>query len=383
MAPEESVVAEVRHAVAVGDSPGEVARAIVRDLAAPDLKLAFVFADWHLDAEILTRELHAGLAPARIVGGTTPGVIGPPHERGHAVVALGLYGDWVRIGIGVGTELVHSPLTRSRDAMAAAAMELGLALDALSPQRHVGVTIVDGKCGQEETFCIGSAAAAPQIRVVGGCSASSQASNDGPFVFVDGAALQGAGAVVLLDSDRPFHALISSHLVQTDHRVVVTSASGRIVHELDGKPAAVRLREVATVLGHVGPIAPSNYAFARFIDGIPYVRSIRAFDGTAIQLASGVERGHVLRVMRPGDLIGTTEKDLAHACAAVGGKCAALLAFSCQNRHWEADERGLTAELAAVYGAHGAIGYQSGGEQSGMLLVNHTLTGLAIGGAPE
>ena len=58
---------------------------------------------------------------------------------------------------------------------------------------------------------------------------------------------------------------------------------------------------------------------------------------------------------------------------------AALLAVSCVSRHWEAAARGIERDLAEVYAAHRTIGYQSSGEQSGMLLVNHTLTGLAIG----
>ena len=64
----------------------------------------------------------------------------------------------------------------------------------------------------------------------------------------------------------------------------------------------------------------------------------------------------------------------------VGGHCAAFLAFSCMGRHWEAKLRGLECELARAYAAYPTVGFQSLGEQSGMLLVNHMLTGLAIGG---
>jgi hypothetical protein len=45
----------------------------------------------------------------------------------------------------------------------------------------------------------------------------------------------------------------------------------------------------------------------------------------------------------------------------------------------EAAAHGLDRELAEVYAAYPTIGFQSAGEQSGLLLVNHTLTGLAIG----
>ncbi len=87
----------------------------------------------------------------------------------------------------------------------------------------------------------------------------------------------------------------------------------------------------------------------------------------------------MLRVMRPGDLIGTTATDLASAADSVGGSMAAFLAFSCIGRHSEARSRNLERALAGVYTAYPTVGFQSFGEQSGMLLVNHTLTGLAIG----
>jgi hypothetical protein len=39
----------------------------------------------------------------------------------------------------------------------------------------------------------------------------------------------------------------------------------------------------------------------------------------------------------------------------------------------------VEGSLAATYATYPTIGFQSYGEQIGMLLVNHTLTGLAIG----
>ena len=111
-----------------------------------------------------------------------------------------------------------------------------------------------------------------------------------------------------------------------------------------------------------------------------YLRSIWLLDDQRIQTASAVEPGHVLRIMRAGDMIGTTQRDLAGARERVGGEVAAFIAFSCLNRHWEASADNLERELAACYGELPTIGFSTFGEQSGMLFVNHTLTGIAIGG---
>jgi hypothetical protein len=171
----------------------------------------------------------------------------------------------------------------------------------------------------------------------------------------------------------------SSHLVATELRTVVTSATGRVIEELDGRPAATRLRHLVATIGDVLDEPCPTHAFARYIDGVPCVRSLYRVDGERLILASAVEPGHVLRVMRPGDLIRATKRDLATATDRVGGTMAAFLAFSCMVRHTEAAQRERARELAAAYAACPMVGLQTVSEQSGMLLVNHTLTGLAIG----
>jgi hypothetical protein len=368
-----------RQVVASGSDAAAVAAELVTKLAAENLRIAFVFADWRLDPATIGKTVHDGLR-APVVGGTTVGVVGPPAPReAIAAVGLGLYGDWVRVGVGVATDLPKSPLTRSRDAVQHAAASLGRTVDTLDPARHVGITIVDGTTGHEEAFCIGSAAAAPKIRFVGGCTATEVASTRRAAIWANGEVMSDAGAVILLESELPFLVVTSAHLVPTDLKTVVTGASGRVVHELDGRPAASRLRELVAKIGDTLDEPRPSHSFARYVDGVPYVRSITHFDGEQIHLASAVELGHVLRIMRPGDLIGTTRRDLASACERVGGECSALLAFSCIGRHWEAQSRHLETELVQTYAAYPTVGFQSFGEQSGMLLVNHTLTGLAIG----
>ncbi|HRC55538.1 MAG TPA: hypothetical protein PKU97_06400, partial [Kofleriaceae bacterium] len=88
----------------------------------------------------------------------------------------------------------------------------------------------------------------------------------------------------------------------------------------------------------------------------------------------------VLRVMSPGDLVGSTMQDLSTVAEALGG-IELLLAFSCISRRRDAAIRNRQAELAATYGRYPVAGFDSHGEQYGMVLVNHTLSGLAIGGA--
>lgn len=369
-----------RQALATGGSAEQIARALVDRLASPTLQIAFVFADRRLDPAILAATQRALSAP--VVGCSTVGALGPgtvPDEA-PAAVGLGLYGDGVRVGVAIAPELSRAALSRSSDAVRQAALALKTTADALDPGRHVAITLIDGRCQHEEAFCIGSAASAPKIRFLGG--AASTDLDDATHVWANGEVLSDAGVVIILDSEQPFHAVTSSHLVPTEVRTVVTSATGRVIDELDGRPAAPRLRQLVEALGEVLDEPRPAHSFARYIDGVPYVRSLHRVDGHRLHLASAVETGHILHVMRPENLIRVTRRDLATAAERVGGTMAAFLAFSCMGRHSEAVIRGTEVELANVYAAYPTVGFQTLSEQSGMLLVNHTLTGLAIG-APK
>jgi hypothetical protein len=372
-----------RQVSATGSDPAEVARSLVERLAGPELRVAFVFADCRLDPAPLVSGLRA--LPAPVVGCTALRVIGvakPPSDEPTAV-ALGLYGDWLRVGIGVAPELSKAALTRGRDAVYQAASGLGLTADSLDPGRHVAVTLVDGRCNHEEAFCISSAAAAPQIRFVGGGASSPLDREPRTYVWANGVVMSDAAVVVVLDSDQPFHAVTSSHLERTELKTVVTAATGRVIDELDGRPAAARLRTLLALSGEplAEPISalPALPTFARYVDGVPYVRSLHRIIGNRLLVASAVETGQILYVMRPGDLTHVMKRDLGIAAERVGGTMAAFLAFSCIGRHSEAAMRGSKREMAATFAAYPTVGFQSLSEQSGMLLVNHTLTGLAIG----
>jgi len=199
-------------------------------------------------------------------------------------------------------------------------------------------------------------------------------------VWANGEAMEDTGIVVLLETKLPFEAVTSQHMIATDAKTVVTACDGRVIEELDGRPAAQRLHELVRQLGGtLDESKPSEYSFARFVDNVPYLRSMIQIVGNKIHLACAVEPGHVLRLMQPGNLIARTQQDLADVANRLGGELSALIAFSCIGRHWEAAARGIEGSVAHVYAQYPTIGLQSFGEQTGMLAGNHTPTGLAIG----
>jgi hypothetical protein len=371
--------------VTVRGEPGAdasvVAKQLGEKLVASDLVLAIVFADCRLDPREIASGVQRVVGRAPVVGATAIGMISA--DPNPSAVALGLYGSDVRAGVGIAAELSKHALARSRTAVEQAATALGLRTDQLESDKHVAFTLVEGSAQIEESCCVGSATAAPQIRMVGGCASwalsETMESLGRGMVLANGEALADAGVTVILELAQPFEVITSSHMVPTEIKTVVTGASGRTVTELDGIPARKRFEELLKKLGaQVDPTYQFNHTFARIIDGVPYVRSIGRFEDHGITLGASIDEGHVLRIMRTGEVVDRTSRDLASAEKRLGG-ISALLAFSCVYREWEAADRGVASELAAVYNAYPTIGLHSFGEQTGMLFVNHTLTALAIG----
>ncbi len=147
------------------------------------------------------------------------------------------------------------------------------------------------RCRHEEPFCIGSAAAAPQIRFVGGgASTALDARGANPLgrtaVFANGEALSDAGIAVVLETSRRFEVITSNHLVATGIKTVVTAGAGRRIDELDGVPARAAPRRAPRPDRASSSTRPpaTSYTFARFIDGTAYVRTIHSIEADRIEV---------------------------------------------------------------------------------------------------
>ena len=371
----------IRRAVVPAASPAQLAADLRAALAPVAGELVLVFVTCRLDPEAVAPALAAALAPARVVGCTSVRELAGGTVEGTAVAVV-LGGAVDRVGVGVAERLSGGPLVAGHAAMTQAAAALGLTTDALDGGHHVALALVDGQSTAVEGFCLGSAAAASRLGVVGGVS-SNQRDTAGAAVFVDGRCRRDAGVVVLVATARRFAALLCEHMVPTEERVVVTGAdpARRRVSELDGYPAAARYDQVVRRLGATGPLddaLAAAFPFAIYVDGRPYVRSIRHVDGDELCLAAAVDRGAVLRVMRPSDLVARTAAALDDARRRVG-ELELVLAFSCTARNLEAERKHTRAALDRVYATAPVLGFDSFGEQFGPLLVNHTLVALALG----
>ena len=356
-----------------GATPDAAAMELAESLAQPGAVFHLVFASPRYEPQALAEALERALPDAPVIGCTTAGEISTRGFAQGSLVGLSLAASDLHFS----TELVH-PLETASFADIGAAADRALAQVGEGPGDLYGMLLIDGLSQREESFAAAVAAAAPQVRWVGGSAADLDF--NAAHIFHRGRAVRDAALLMVLRTSLPIAIIKSEHMLPTGKKTVVTQASGRLVFELDGRPALARYAQLLGVPSEtITRELAGAHPFACRVAGASYVRSISGLEPGALRFACAVAPGTVLELMEPGDLIGETQQALNEARNAAGGDLAAVVAFNCLGRFLEAEQSGLVQRLGETYAAHPVVGFNTYGEQCDGLHVNHTFTGLAFG----
>lgn len=359
-------------------APAAVARDLRTQLG-DSPQLVLYFASSRHSPEGLARAIADAYPNALVCGCSTMGELGPQGLTQGTVSA---------VGVGPPCRAVAQIVEDTRSFHFAdgvslcEALSADLDVSALNPDEHVLVTLTDGLSGAEERLVAALGLAAPRLALVGG-SAADDLKLEQTWVSLDGHVFRSASLVLALEPRQRFTPFAVHHFDATERRVVVTRADPdrRVVHEFDGLPAV----EVMAQLLNVGaealaehPMLPAerDVSFAYAIGDRMFMRSVLMVEGGSLVMRGAVEEGIVLRVMRGGDLVRRTREGLRDA---VPGDAHGALLFNCGGRLLEAQARGLEQGLFDAMAEWPVAGFSTYGEQFGPLLVNHTLTGLALG----
>jgi len=154
--------------------------------------------------------------------------------------------------------------------------------------------------------------------------------------------------------------------VTGERKVVITGADPprRIVHEIDGRPA---LKVYASLCGF-RRAALSGEDFAPYplmirIGGQYYARGVqRIADGGALEFACAIERGLVVAIARPGDMVARLEELFETMCARIGMP-ELVIGVDCAARAAYMERQGLSDRIVPLLTRHAVTGFASLGEQ--------------------
>jgi small ligand-binding sensory domain FIST len=320
----------------------EAGQAAAVGLAGEHADIVLVFAcGTHLAApEAVLEGVHEALAPSALIGCGASGVLaaGTEVETGTAVAV------WAAALAQGSVTAFHAtaPRPEADEEPIAAAAPLGM--PALSATTTGALVFPDPYTFDTEALLGALRDSAPHVPVLGGI-ASAQTFDGTAALFHDETVLE-QGAVGLTFEGIPLHTCVSQGASPLGPELTITRAEGQVIHELAGKPALVKLREVfdelddserdaiagGLLLGVVIDAGKPEYGHGDFL-----VRGVVGADpeNGAVALSAKLRAGQIVRLhVRDAR---SADRDLEMALEGRrlqldGASAAGALCFTCNGR---------------------------------------------------
>lgn len=354
-------------------------------VAQPDSELVVFFCSSEYDLDVLAAEMCRLFAEIQVVGCTTAGEIGPAGYHRHSLSGVSFPAGSCTAVSGMLDGLSEFAIARGHDFAQVLLQRLESKAPEADSDNSFALLLIDGLSIREEPVAHALQHALGKIMLVGG-SAGDDLKFAKTCVYINGHFHSDCAALILISTSLPFKIFKTQHFIPTDERLVVTEAdpARRIVKEINGLPAAAEYARLVGVDVHdLNAIRFAASPVVVMIDGTDYVRSIQKAnaDGSLTFLCA-IEEGLVLRVAHGVALVNNLEQAFDKIRAEIGPP---QLVFGCDCilRNLEVSQNGLKDRVGEIFRRNNTIGFSSYGEQFHGIHVNQTLTGVAIGVAPE
>ncbi|MBU4263240.1 MAG: FIST C-terminal domain-containing protein [Proteobacteria bacterium] len=351
----------------------------------PNIELVIFFCSSEYDLDVLAAEMNRLFAGVQVVGCTTAGEIGPSGYLKHSLSGAGFpAGSCVAVS-GLLDHLGQFDIVRGYDFAQSLLQQFESKAPQASPENSFVFMMIDGLSIREEPVAHALQYGLGKIPMFGG-SAGDDLKFEKTSVYCDGRFHSDSAALILINTSLPFKIFKTQHFVPTDTRLVVTGAdpAKRIVTEINGLPAAEEYaRLVGVEVNDLNHMLFAALPVVVMIDGTDYVRSIQKANADgSLTFFCAIEEGLVLRMAHGMDLVNNLERTFDMVRVEIGEPLL-VLGCDCILRNLEISQNGFKDRVEEIFRDNNTIGFSSYGEQFHGIHINQTLTGIAIGAAPE
>ena len=334
------------------------------------------------DRSRLAKAIQQLFADCQVLGCTTAGEIGPAGLQQHGLAGVSFSSAVCLATAGLLTNLKQIEIPKLHQFARQQLLDFQAQTIHAGPDKNFGILLIDGLSVREEPVSAALQAELGNAPLVGG-SAGDGLRFDRTFVYFNGAFHHDSAALLLINTPLPFRVFKTQHFVPTEERMVVTVADvrRRVVHEINGRPAA---EEYARLIGvDVTDLNPGCFAkspMVVMINGNYYVRSIQRVnpDGS-LTFYCAIEEGLVLRVATGEGIVENLRLAFDKVREQIG-RPQLTLVCDCILRKLEVVERGLVEPVSQLLTDNNALGFNTYGEQFQGIHVNQTFAAVAIGG---
>ncbi|MGK9233252.1 FIST C-terminal domain-containing protein [Inquilinus limosus] len=363
---------------ATEDAVEELLDAIAQDR----MEMVLLFCSPIYDLPAVLTAMARRLPEVRVLGCTTAGEITPAGYRQGTITGLSLSADHFAASV----RLIEPMSSFEIADGAAIAKDLLAEHEArhrhrFDPSRTFALLINDGLSMHEEIIVAALGDALGEIPLVGGSAGDNLAFRE-TAIFLDGRVLSSASLLVLVSTDLAFRVFERQHFQALDQKMVVTRAdpARRVVMEINAEPAA---EEYARMIGltpaDLTPLVFASHPLVVRAGGRHYVRAIQRVDEQGcLHFFCAIDEGIILSVAKSGDLVANLAS-LFDDLRAELGSIDAVIGFDCVLRYVEMEQRQMLTEVSRIMAQNNVVGFNTYGEQFGMMHVSQTFTGIAFG----
>jgi hypothetical protein len=245
-----------------------------------------------------------------------------------------------------------------------------------------GLLLIDGCSLAEERTISALFEVLGGMPLVGG-SAADEGTDAGTFVYHEGAFHSNAAVLGLFETSLAFATFKVQHVLPGPKKVVITEADAarRLVHEINGKPAASEYaRLVGIGLDELTPAVCAEHPLLWSFGGEHFVRGIRAVhaDGS-LSFFCAIEAGLVLSIGEPSSSPLDALREGFESVQARVASPKVVLGFDCFSRRLELERRDEVDEVGRFLASQNVVGFSTNGEQLDAVHVNQTFTAVALG----
>ena len=367
---------QVKHGGSASMDPDTAVAQFAQALGSEALDAVIFFCSPDYDLAALGRALGKTFT-CPVTGCTAAGQIGPGGFEHTGILGIGFCGGGLRL-----RPYLITPLTDHAAQAQRIAEAVAKDCAARPNANRFGLLLVDGLSMLEERLVASLYQGLGDIPIIGG-SAGDDLRFESTHVYDgDGRFLSDAAVFSVAECDSPVATMKVAHFHGTEEDLVITEADPdrRIIHEINGEPAATVYAETLGLrVEDLTPAVFSQHPLVLSFGEQPYVRSIQKYnEDLSLTCYCAIEEGLVITIGAATDPQATLANALENIHRAVP-EPAVILACDCILRRLEFEGDGIDGAMGELMARHRVFGFSTYGEQYNGVHVNQTFTAVAIG----
>jgi hypothetical protein len=371
---------QVRRGYSLNPDPQKAVEELYEQIAQDrnDIVMAFVSSNYHLQSvEHALNQLPA----KKIVGTTTAGELTTDGLMTNSIAGFSIQSDMLAFHIFDIDDLDNFSIKDSLRAAQEIVHDLKFNTY-LNPKKIFGILLIDGLSLKEEQVISILANTFNNIPIVGG-SAGDNLNFIKTQIYHNYLFKSNRAAFIIVESELPFEIIKTHHFVPTAKLLNITKANprNRIVYQINDEPAALYYANLIGVPKE--ELSPRYFSKNPLIEnyyGEWYIREIlQANPDMSLKFACAVEENKIYSLGKAGEITQNLNDKFREIERKIGD-IQLLLGFDCAFRRLEIEGTKSQDEYNNVLKKYEVIGFNTYGEQYNSLHMNHTFTGVAIGG---